>query len=935
MSVRQLIFAAACMCLVGGAATAQTLTVTYPSASGATPPLSELPNGPKPNGNTEHAHRPVPSHAGTGGGQDTAVQTFAGPLLSAAGGVTFDGPGANGFAPSDSNIAVGPNHIFAVVNSVYQIFTKTGASLLGPKSLSSLWTGVGGGCATANAGDVVVQYDKIADRWILTELSSLSSPYGECIAVSTTSDPTGTYNAYYYTFGTTLPDYPKFGVWPTTTNSAYLATFNQFANGATFTGVALCAYDRAALLSGAASPAQICFTINDDSYLPSDVDGSTPPADGTPGYFLTYETLSSLRAYELAPNFASPGSSILTQVSPDLPVTAFSELCGGGTCVAQSGTNNQLDSLGDRPMYRLAYRNFGDHQALVFNNSVSTGVRWYELRAATGAGAAYSVYQQGTYAPDSTTRWMGSAAMDQAGDLAIGYSASSSSIHPAVRYSGRGPGDALGSLESELSIIEGAGSQTSGLHRWGDYSSLRIDPSDDCTFWYINEYLQSSGAFNWSTRVGSFKFSSCGGQVAAPTFNPPAGSYGSGQSVMINSATAGAFIRYTTDGSTPSSTVGTVYLGAVAVSSSLTLKAIAYKTGMVDSLVTSASYVITGGGSNTAAFVKTDTATQGTWKGAYGADGYNVIDDTVSYPAYVTVTPASQLNTIWTTSTSDVRALQKALSLTDRLAATWYTFSSFTIDLNFNDAAQHQVAVYNLDWDFNGRTQTVSILDGTTNAVLDSQSVSSFQNGKYLVWKLTGHVIIRVTNTGPANAVISGLFFDPAGASSTVAAPTFNPPAGSYGSGQSVMINSATAGAFIRYTTDGSTPSSTVGTVYLGAVAVSSSLTLKAIAYKTGMVDSSSYIGQLCHNRRREQHSGIRKDGTQLRKVPGRGHTVTDITRSTTGIVPGIRDGDTRQSVEHDMDHLNQRRASIAEGSVSPTGWRGRPGTPLAVSRST
>ncbi len=167
-----------------------------------------------------------------------------------------------------------------------------------------------------------------------------------------------------------------------------------------------------------------------------------------------------------------------------------------------------------------------------------------------------------------------------------------------------------------------------------------------------------------------------------------------------------------------------------------------------------------GGVNNSAVFVKTDTAAQGTWKGVYGANGYNVIDDTVSYPAYVTVTPASQLNTIWTTSTSDVRALQKALSLTDRLAATWYTFSSFTIDLNFNDAAQHQVAVYNLDWDFNGRTQTVSILDGTTNAVLDSQSVSSFQNGKYLVWKLTGHVIIRVTNTGPANAVISGLFFD-------------------------------------------------------------------------------------------------------------------------------------------------------------------------------
>jgi len=433
------------------------------------------------------------------------VQTSAGPLISAIGGTNFDGPGANGSAPSDSNIAVGPNHIFAAVNSVYQIFTKTGASVLGPKSLSSLWTGVGGGCATANAGDVVVQYDKLADRWMLTQLSSLSSPYGECIAVSTSADPTGTYKAYYYSFGPNLPDYPKFGVWPTASNGAYLATYNQFA-GSSFVGAGLCAYDRTALLAGAATPAQICFTINDASYLPADLDGTTPPADGSPGYFVTSETLSSLRIWKLAPNFATPGASTLTQATPDLAVTPFTELCGGGTCVPQTGTNNQLDSLADRPMYRLAYRNFAGHQAMVFNHSATAGPRWYELRA---TGGAFSVYQQGTYAPDAAFRWMGSAAMDQAGDLAIGYSASSSSIHPAVRYSGRVPGDPLGTLESEASIIEGAGSQTNGLHRWGDYSSLRIDPSDDCTFWYINEYLKADGAFNWSTRIGSFKFSSC------------------------------------------------------------------------------------------------------------------------------------------------------------------------------------------------------------------------------------------------------------------------------------------------------------------------------------------------------------------------------------------------------------------------------------------
>ncbi len=150
--------------MAGAAVMAQTPTVTYPSASTVTLPLGQLPDGPKPQGNPEHAHRAVPSHAGKGGGQDTAVQTTAGPLISAVGGANFDGPGANGYAPSDSNIAVGPNHIFAAVNSVYQIYNKSGVTLVGPKSLSSLWTGVGGGCATANApGDVVIQYDKLAD----------------------------------------------------------------------------------------------------------------------------------------------------------------------------------------------------------------------------------------------------------------------------------------------------------------------------------------------------------------------------------------------------------------------------------------------------------------------------------------------------------------------------------------------------------------------------------------------------------------------------------------------------------------------------------------------------------------------------------------------------------------------------------------------------
>ena len=168
-------------------------------------------------------------------------------------------------------------------------------------------------------------------------------------------------------------------------------------------------------------------------------------------------------------------------------------------------------------MFRLAYRNFGDHEALVVTHSVtagsSVGARWYEIRSPNGTP---TIFQQGTFAPDSSFRWMGSIAMDSAGDMALGYSASSSSINPAIRYTGRVPSDPLGSMESEASIIEGTGSQTGGLSRWGDYSSMAIDPSDDCTFWYTTEYLKANGSFNWSTRIGSFKFQACG--VTTPDF---------------------------------------------------------------------------------------------------------------------------------------------------------------------------------------------------------------------------------------------------------------------------------------------------------------------------------------------------------------------------------------------------------------------------------
>jgi hypothetical protein len=348
-------------------------------------------------------------------------------------------------------------------------------------------------------------------RWVMMQ-PVFTSPYYLCVAVSTTSDATGSYNLYVFPIQrigtrkpqTVFPDYPKLGVWP----DAYYVSYNQF-QGNTFVGPAACAMDRNAMLNGGNASMQ-CFSPGSSygSLLPSDLDGLTAPPAGSPDYFMSLAN-NSLDLWKFHVDFNNPGNSAFTG-PVNIPVAAFSEACGGGVCIPQLGTTQQLDSLGDRLMYRLAYRNFGDHESLVVNHSVNTGtgntgIRWYEIRNPESP----VLYQQGTFAPDPNFRWMGSVAMDKMGDMALGYSVSSSTMNPAIRYTGRVPGDTPGTMQSEASIIEGTGSQTNNLNRWGDYGSISIDPVDDCTFWYTNEYLDSYGTFNWNTRVASFKFSSC------------------------------------------------------------------------------------------------------------------------------------------------------------------------------------------------------------------------------------------------------------------------------------------------------------------------------------------------------------------------------------------------------------------------------------------
>jgi hypothetical protein len=486
--------------------------------------------------------------------QSSSTRQFFAPLTSlnfAGVGNGFSGPAgtfAVQSAPPDTNGSAGPNHYVQIVNSDFAIFDKSGTAIFGPVAINTLWSGFGGGCQTNNDGDPIVVYDKISDRWIISQFSVSSTPFLQCVAVSQTSDPTGAYFRYSFSYGTNnFPDYPKMGVWP----DGYYVTFNFFNGaGSAFLGGEICAFDRASMLVGHAATQQ-CFSVgtNFGGLLPADLDGARLPPAGSPNYILSLgATANTLAFWKLHVDWTNTANTTLTGPTT-LTTAAYAEACNAATCIPQSGTTQQLDSLADRLMYRLAYRNFGDHEALVTNHSITAGstvgVRWYEIRL---AGTNPTIFQQGTYAPDSNYRWMGSIATDQSGNMALGFSVSSSSLHPQIHYTGRLAGDAAGQMtQGEGSIIDGSGSQTgSSLSRWGDYSSMSIDPSDDCTFWYTNEYIPANGAFNWSTRVGTFKFPGCGStstndfsMTASPnTVTVTAG--GSGATTITTAITSGS-----------------------------------------------------------------------------------------------------------------------------------------------------------------------------------------------------------------------------------------------------------------------------------------------------------------------------------------------------------------------------------------------------------
>jgi hypothetical protein len=446
---------------------------------------------------------------------DSVVQAQAPQPPSAATTATsFDGISAGAYAPPDTDGDVGLSDYVQLVNVQYAVYNKNGTLRFGPVDTSTLWQGFGGACQFDNDGDGIVLYDGIANRWVISQFAiESSSSYTECVAVSTSSDPTGSFYRYSFPSLTgNLPDYPKLGVWP----DAYYATFNLFTPPPySYVGGQVCAYDRTQMLQGSVATQQ-CFSgasIN-GGMLPADLDGPTPPPAQSPEYLLALASSSSMDFWSFHVDFATPANTTLTNPSVVTFASApFSEACGGGTCIPQSDTGNQLDSLADRLMSRLAYRNFGSYASLVVNHSVQTGnslsaVRWYEIRISSGV-APTAPYQLGTFSPDGTARWMGSVAMNKLGDIVLGYSASSGSTHPSIRYTGRRSSDAAGTMTfGESTIFTGNGSQDT-ISRWGDYSAMTVDPSDDCTFWYTSEYIPFDGSFNWRTRITKIRPNDC------------------------------------------------------------------------------------------------------------------------------------------------------------------------------------------------------------------------------------------------------------------------------------------------------------------------------------------------------------------------------------------------------------------------------------------
>ena len=535
----------------------QPLTPKFstPVAFDVSPALRDLPRAARPlifDPNKIIEVRPEPGPEGPrvhsrGYSGDGALQPFSpaptipAPLLTFEGLSNQDDFNLFGFRvnPPDSDGEVGPNHYVELINLVFAVYDKQGNRLIGPIKIGDLWTGFAIPDCTGASGDPVVLYDQLEDRWLLSQFTTAGPIFYNCVAISQTGDPTGAYFRYAFSTGVNFPDYPKYGLW----RNMYIITTREFGPTTEY-GIGAYALERDKMLAGDPNARDVRFFLDSavvpinligDGLLPPDIDGRRMPANGAPAPLVGTQddggpygaTSDALNIWELSVKWqADPTASIVLKTQ--LPVVSFDSIfpCSPGSrdCLPQPGIPvgdpRDLDILSyrQRPTFRLSYRNFRTYESLVTNQSVEArpgvaGARWYEIRR---TGGSYTVYQQGTYAPnDGVHRWMGSIAQDKNGNMALGYSVVNGvDVFPGIRYTGRLNGDPLGQMtQGEGVIINGSGVQTTTNSRWGDYTDMTVDPTDDCTFWYVNEYYtlagQQSSPAGWQTRIGSFQLPGC------------------------------------------------------------------------------------------------------------------------------------------------------------------------------------------------------------------------------------------------------------------------------------------------------------------------------------------------------------------------------------------------------------------------------------------
>lgn len=432
------------------------------------------------------------------------------------------GVGLGSYTPStsqpDAINAVGMNQIVQLVNSSIAVFNKsTGAVASGfPKPTTSIWAGFGPQCENFNLGPVAVIYDQFAHRWVISQYSYSDvniGPYYQCVAVSTSEDATGTYNRYAFQMDS-FNDFGVIALWP----DAYYMTFNML--GRISTGPRACALERDKMLVGDVAQMQCKqFTsAQTGALMPASLTGSTNPPAKTPAYLMSVTPTNNITLFKYYVDFANPNNTVMSGAI-NIPVSQYAKACAGTAgdlCAIQPNTTNRLNLLSDRLMRNLVYRQFTDHGSLVANHTVegpppkyAPALRWYEFRFNTAnINPNPVVFQQSTLAPDSKNRFIGSISIDKSGNIALGYSVSSSLIFPSLELAARNYFDPSSSLTIQA-LFTAHGSQINDQHSWGRYSMMSVDPSDDCTFWYSNEYLQNSGSLNWSTYIVNFKLAAC------------------------------------------------------------------------------------------------------------------------------------------------------------------------------------------------------------------------------------------------------------------------------------------------------------------------------------------------------------------------------------------------------------------------------------------